>query len=136
MKSVSAGVAIDVERVAHDAVGRAVGDAVVKQRGSQVVGDPIGRAVEGPLDVSNGTEAGTTASLTPRQAQTRTQTEDLVTVPADRIDHLAAIGYGGVGRLRVMLARVPRFPCHIITRMSRLVIEVVCLEGGGLRHGR
>ena len=99
MKSVSAGVAIDVERVAHDAVGRAVGDAVVKQRGSQVVGDPIGRAVEGPLDVADGAEAGAAGALTARQAQARTQTEHLISVTAHRVDHLAAVRNGGVGGL-------------------------------------
>ena len=66
MKPVGAGVAVDVERVSHDAVRRAVGDAVVKQRGGQVVGHPISGAVEGPLDVSNGTEASTASALAPR----------------------------------------------------------------------
>ena len=76
-----------------------MGDAVLEQRGGQVVGDPGGGAVEGPLDVADGAEAGTAAALPPRQAQARSQPEHLLPVVAHRVDHLVAVGDGGVGGL-------------------------------------
>ena len=99
MEPVSSGVAVNVGGVGHDAVGSAAGDAVLKERGGQVVGDPGGGAVEWPLDVADGTEASAAALVAPCQTEARPQTKHLVPVVFHRVDHLEAVGHGGIGGL-------------------------------------